>query len=115
MELAPGQSLVETEGTFDGEMQPVTVYGVLPHMHTLGRTLRVDATVGSESTCLVSVDRWDFHWQNAWWYSEPKHFASVDSATIRCGYDTSERSETVTWGEGTMDEMCLSYVYISAP
>ena len=115
MQLAPGLPLVETQRSFQTDPNPVTVYGVLPHMHTLGQTLRVDVQAGGGSTCLVNVDRWNFHWQNAWWYSEPKSFNRVDTATIRCGYDTSQRSEVVTWGEGTMDEMCLSYLYVSSP
>ncbi|HVJ16470.1 MAG TPA: hypothetical protein VM686_13610 [Polyangiaceae bacterium] len=115
MQLAPGLPMVETQSTFETDPFPVTVYGVMPHMHTLGRTLRVDVDADNTSTCLVSVDRWSFHWQNAWWYTTPLSFRRVDAASIRCGFDTSTRDETVTWGEGTMDEMCLSYLYISSP
>lgn len=111
MRLAPGRTLVETSATFEAERRPVTLYGVLPHMHTLGRTLRVDVDADGANHCLVNVDRWDFHWQNAWWYDEPKSFDAIDTAIIRCGYDTSSRQETVTWGEGTSDEMCLNYIY----
>jgi hypothetical protein len=113
--LPAGQELVETTRTLNSVQSDVTVYGVLPHMHELGRSLRVDAHAGAESVCLVSVDRWDFHWQNAWWYQEPLHFDAVDSVSLSCGFDTSERSETVTWGEGTDDEMCLNYLYVSSP
>jgi hypothetical protein len=114
MRLEPGQALVETSSTMVSDEGAFTVYGALPHMHTLGRTLRVEVKAGSVNQCLVNVDRWNFHWQNAWWYTEPLHFASMDSATIRCGFDTTSRSEMVTWGEGTMDEMCLAYLYVSA-
>ncbi|HEV8244401.1 MAG TPA: hypothetical protein VGP93_01400, partial [Polyangiaceae bacterium] len=116
MKLAPGMATVETTATIQlGTHQPFTLWGALPHMHTLGRTLHVDLQAGGNSTCLVNVDRWDFHWQNAWWYETPLHFASADSVSIRCGYDTTDRSDTVTWGESTTDEMCLNYVYVSSP
>ena len=97
MKLEPGKASAETSTDIDSGSRPFTVYGVLPHMHTLGRTLRVDVDADGQSSCLVNVDRWDFHWQNAWWYDTPKSFSSVQSATIRCGYDTTSRSEMVTW------------------
>jgi hypothetical protein len=62
---------------------------------------------------MVQVDRWDFHWQNAWWYSEPVLIDQPDSISIRCGFDTREKSEVVTWGENTRDEMCINYLYIT--
>ena len=36
-----------------------------------------------------------------------------DSATITCTYNTMERDETVNWGDGTQDEMCLNFVYVT--
>jgi hypothetical protein len=91
------------------------IWGALPHMHTLGRKLRVDAATASGTTCLVNVDRWDFHWQNVWWYESPLSLDAFKSATISCTYDTRGRDKPVTWGEGTNDEMCLSYFYATAP
>jgi hypothetical protein len=114
MSVAAGQELGTTTRSVNGINSAVKVYGVLPHMHTLGRTLRVNALSGGTSTCLVDVDRWDFHWQNAWWYEKPLEFASIASLNITCGYDTRTRTTPVTWGEGTSDEMCLNYVYLTA-
>jgi hypothetical protein len=116
LEVPPGQELAISSRTFTlGQPIPtVTVYGVLPHMHTLGRTLRLDATIpplGANSTCLVNVDRWNFNWQNAWWYETPIVGNGVTSFMLSCGYDTRERTMPVTWGEGTNDEMCLVYLY----
>ena len=83
-------------------------------MHTLGRKMRVDASNDAGPTCLVDVDRWDFHWQNLWWYEQPIHLDSPRSISIRCEYDTTSRTDTVTWGENTTDEMCISYFYVVA-
>ena len=114
LELAPGMPSVEAQGTIMAGGIAVMAHGVLPHMHTLGRTMRVEAlTSDGSSLCLTNVDRWDFHWQNAWWYDTPLG-GNIDSVTIRCSYDTSERTETVFWGEGTQDEMCLAYFYVTA-
>jgi hypothetical protein len=116
--VQPGQELGVSSRTFmlESPIAGATVYGVLPHMHTLGRTLRLEANIparGAESTCLVSVDRWNFNWQNAWWYDTPLVADGVTSFTLSCGFDTRQRSTPVTWGEGTADEMCLAYLYVT--
>lgn len=113
LRLQPGKEHVEATATGQLRPGPFKVYGVMPHMHTLGRTLRVDVENDGASQCLVNVDRWDFHWQNAWWYSEPLSIDKPQSMSIRCAYDTREKSEVVTWGESTSDEMCISYLYIT--
>jgi hypothetical protein len=85
-------------------------------MHTLGRTMRLDATIpplGAGSTCFVNVDRWNFNWQNAWWYNTPIVATGATSFTLSCGYDTRGRTMPVTWGEGTNDEMCIVYLYVT--
>jgi hypothetical protein len=114
--LPPGQADAEaSRRTALNLPAPLTIHGVLPHMHELGRTLHMELESGGDSTCLVDVDRWNFHWQNTWWYDTPLAFAGVDALSIRCGYDTRSRTETVSWGEGTADEMCLAYLYVTSP
>ncbi len=49
----------------------VRVHGVFPHMHTLGRELRVTMEQGGAEQCLVDVPRWDFNWQLAYFYDTP--------------------------------------------
>jgi hypothetical protein len=112
MMLAPGRELVESSAT-ESYTEPIhfKAHGAIPHMHMLGRTLRVEAEAAGETRCLVNVDRWDFHWQNAWWYERPLELEDVRQLSIRCGFDTRSRSETVTWGDNTSDEMCISFFY----
>jgi Copper type II ascorbate-dependent monooxygenase, C-terminal domain/Copper type II ascorbate-dependent monooxygenase, N-terminal domain len=113
LKLPPGQKLVESMSSTQLAPGQFTVYGAMPHMHTLGRTLTVNVEADGASRCLVNVDRWDFHWQNAWWYEEPLVIDKPSSMSIRCGYDTRSRTDVVTWGENTSDEMCLSFLYIT--
>lgn len=120
MAVEPRMSSVSTTDTWDlsvftrGAALPLTIYGAFPHMHTLGRTLRVEhiADADGAEQCLVDVPRWDFNWQLAYFYERPIQINTLDSLRITCSYDTSERTEMVRWGEGTMDEMCLSFFYV---
>lgn len=116
MVLPPRMSSVSTSATISLDILPVSsvrVHGVFPHMHTLGRSMRVDVNSSDGDRCLVDVPRWDFNWQLAYWYTTPVRVSSQESVTITCTFDTSERTEPVTWGEGTQDEMCLNFVYLT--
>lgn len=93
---------------------PLRVYGVFPHMHTLGRSLRLDVLRADGSReCIVDVPRWDFHWQRLYFHERPVRLNPTDSLSIQCRYDTTGRDTTTVWGEGTADEMCVTGVFVS--
>jgi mono/diheme cytochrome c family protein len=112
--LAPGESQVSTshEATLPGMNAgvPLRVHGVFPHMHTLGRELELTA---ADEACLIRVPRYDFHWQLLYFYDEPIDLPADQLLSITCGYDTTSRSETTYWGEGTMDEMCIAGLLVT--
>ncbi|MBX3270725.1 MAG: hypothetical protein KF729_10710 [Sandaracinaceae bacterium] len=91
---------------------PVRAHGMFPHMHTLGRQLRVERT-GSSDECLIDVPRWDFNWQLAYWFTRPITIQPSDTVSITCTYNTMSRDDTVRWGDGTQDEMCLNFFYLT--
>jgi hypothetical protein len=90
------------------------VWGVSPHMHQRGRTLRVTRDGAGPEQCMLDVDRWDFAWQLGYFYETPIAVARGDRLTLKCVYDTRSDTGVVTWGEGTGDEMCLAYFYVTA-
>lgn len=54
------------------------IWGVLPHMHTLGLALNVQTVSGGDATCLVDVPQWDFDWQGFYPYTEPVTVSGSD-------------------------------------
>ena len=36
----------------------------------------------------------------------------ADDITLTCRYSTLNRTDTVTWGEGTNDEMCVTALFL---
>jgi len=94
---------------------PYRIWGVYPHMHKLGRTLRVDLTSGASDTCIVNVPDYNFSWQQFYFYDQPIVVppSATDALTITCGYDTRGMTNTVHFGEGTADEMCIAGLYIT--
>ncbi len=115
MVLQPRQSYEEVSTVEHPSLPvPVKVWGVFPHMHTLGRTLKVeDLAADGSSACMLDVERWDFNWQRFYWYDTPLRFPMSDGLRLTCGYDTTSRSDVVTWGNGTSDEMCLNFFYVT--
>jgi hypothetical protein len=118
MELAPRLASVSTSAgaslrDLTGLPYGLRAFGSAPHMHTLGRALRVELERASTEECLVDVPRWDFGWQTAYFYEQPVRIGPDDRVTITCTYDTTTRTDVVRWGEGTDDEMCIDFLYLS--
>lgn len=111
--LPAGMPLVETSitGPVPGD-GTIEIWGVAPHMHTRGRTMRVSATTAAGDVCLVDVPRWDFSWQSAYFYERPVVLNGGDTVTLRCGFDTTGATGPTQWGESTDEEMCINYLYV---
>jgi hypothetical protein len=90
-----------------------------------GGSLRLIRADGTEETLLELRD-WDFDWQLVYHLAEPRRFHPGDELRVECRWDNSAANQpryggerrpvsTVTWGEGTTDEMCVANLYISEP
>lgn len=133
--LPTGQPMVETTETWNLQdvgipaFALIPVWGLLPHMHTLGESLTVTRISDTgEEECMIDVPRWDFHWQMAYFLDRPIRVQGTDSLRITCRYNTAVRNEgedneeiiepggpPITWGEGTQDEMCINFFYVVDP
>jgi hypothetical protein len=105
----------------DGEL-----VAIAPHMHRLGTEIRVSLLGPGGPQCLVEIPRWDFNWQQQYGLVEPLTVKRGDKIQLDCTYDNSKEHQPVvngvrqdprkvTWGEGTSDEMCLTYVSLMQP
>jgi len=100
---------------------PFTVYAAASHQHLRGTRSHIEiqrANGGAE--CLLDIPRWDFHWQGAYTLKTPTRVQGGDSLSIECHWDNSAKNQPggvaprdLNWGEGTDDEMCLGFLYIT--
>ncbi|MCA2978884.1 MAG: monooxygenase, partial [Myxococcaceae bacterium] len=89
------------------------VYGLMPHMHTLGKRITLTGVnAPNAEDCLIDIPRWDFHWQSQYFRQQPYLLSRSGSVKMTCTWD-NPTSRTVRWGEGTEDEMCFAYVYVT--
>jgi len=98
----------------------VTIVGVFPHMHLLGSGFDFQVThPDGEQTCVVEMNDWDFHNQQAVRLVEPVRVEGGDVVTVNCQWDNSATNpnqpvdppQEVVFGEGTSDEMCYAFTY----
>ena len=91
----------------ESSLQSIDLYGVMPHMHEFGRKIHMDVDQGGVNTCAVDVQRWDFNWQLIYFYQEPIVLTRQSTLRGSCDYNTVGRTEPVSPGWGTQNEMCL--------
>jgi hypothetical protein len=106
-----------------GLFVPGEIIGMTPHAHQIASEMTADMTAGGQKTCLINVPKWDFNWQLDYLFPTGVKYAATDSITATCVYDNSaqhqpvvdgvqQQPRTVTFGEGSLDEMCLHYVWL---
>jgi uncharacterized protein (TIGR03437 family) len=93
---------------------------VTPHMHLLGKKIKVELTRPgtSQPDCLVNIEDWNFNWQGTYLYKNPIELASGSSLKLTSIFDNSTDNplnpnnppQTVRWGEQTTDEMSLAFI-----
>ena len=66
----------------------IKVYGLMPHMHTLGKRITIK---GPSDACLVDIPKWDFHWQSQYFRPQPFTVPATGSVTLTCTWDTTPR------------------------
>ena len=113
-----------TEGaTFSLPNLPIQLklFGVVPHMHALGKKIKVELERAGQTQCLIDIPDWDFNWQGVYLYKNPVTVQGGDTIKLTCVYDNSpernaavgnQQPQDVQWGDGTRDEMCLNYAIV---
>ena len=121
-------SQTETLGNWTGYISAVTgvpqdeisaleVHSANLHMHAIGHSGRIYLTDrnGRRET-LLSVPRWNLHWQRDFTFVEPKVFAREDlertHISVECVFE-NPKEETVYGGFGSDEEMCFNFSYIA--
>jgi len=103
------------------------IHSVFPHMHQLGTAISIylDRANGDREY-LVKVPAYDFNWQREYVFEASLIAEPEDTLGIECHWNNTEtyrienemtptEPEDVGWGEGTVDEMCISTMYMTTP
>ena len=102
----------------------VTVIGMFPHMHLIGKEMKVTATLPDGTVePLIWIRDWQFQWQNQYHYVDPIILPKGTRVDVEAIYDNSENNpdnpntppKRVRHGEQTTDEMCICFAQILVP
>lgn len=101
----------------------LNIISIYPHMHLLGKEIKVEYNRAGTKIPLIYIDQWDFNWQGYYNYVEPVKVngSLFDNVRLTCTFDNSENNPRnpnnplipVGWGEGTRDEMCLAFLAVT--
>jgi mono/diheme cytochrome c family protein len=102
--------------------EDMSLWTAAPHMHQLGKKMRVWATLpdGSQKK-LIKIDNWEFKWQGFYHYKEPVFLPKGSKIELEAEYDNTKNNpdqpslppKEVTYGEQTTDEMCFFFFNFS--
>jgi peroxiredoxin len=96
-----------------------TAYSITPHMHLLGKSIKVTMTPpGRSPVTLIRIEQWDYNWQETYFFKEPLKLKAGTKLTVEAVYDNSSGNpnnpfsppRTVFPGEQTTNEMCFAFM-----
>lgn len=100
-----------------------TFLGVGPHMHKIGKSIRVWAEKpGGEIVPMIDIPDWDFHWQGIYQFRQPivlpegtilRSTATFDNTVANLDHfgnlEATEHDSWVYAGENTNEEMMITF------
>jgi hypothetical protein len=101
----------------------VQAIGITPHMHLLGREMKVTAYLPDTTLQpMIWIKDWNFNWQDQYLYSKPVRLPKGTRLVMEAYYDNSSDNprnpnnppKPVMWGEQTTDEMAFCPIQIIA-
>jgi hypothetical protein len=104
-------------GTSPEDIEALEVHSANLHMHSYGSSgvISMIDRHGREEI-LLSVPRWNLHWQRNFMLSSPKVFGRGEWAdtriSVRCTFE-NPNEEPVYGGYGSDEEMCFNFSYVA--
>ena len=95
----------------------IHLVGAAPHMHYRGKAMEIRAYYpDGRSETLLNVPRYDFSWQNMYYFNRPVAIPKGTRFMLTAHFDNSSRNkynpdpkQAVRWGDPTYDEMMMAF------
>lgn len=115
IDIPPGEDRYKITSSIDIPTD-ITLVSLLPHMHLIGREMKLTATLPDGSVePLMWIRDWNFYWQDNYVYRDPVKLPKGTRLDIVSYYDNSAENpfnpsappQRVLFGNGSTDEMCF--------
>lgn len=106
-------------GTYTSAYGDMTLLGVAPHMHLLGKTIKsYGVHPAGDTDQFIRINEWDFHWQGFYQFPRLKKVPAGSALYAEAFYDNTTANPdnpssppiTVSAGENTTDEMMIVFL-----
>jgi mono/diheme cytochrome c family protein len=121
LKIPPGEKRHPMAAAYTLPMD-VTIVGIAPHMHLLGREMKATAVLpDGKVEPLNWIKDWNFNWQDEYLFAKPFRLPKGTRLEVEAFYDNSEDNpanpssppKLVRWGEQTTDEMFICFFLVS--
>ncbi len=118
LDIPPGEERYTIQTFFDTPIE-LRVIGITPHMHHLGRDMKLYASLPDGTVKqLIWIKDWDPRWQGEYYYRDPVLLPRGTRILMEAIYDNSARNRNnpssppkrVRWGDESTDEMALCII-----
>lgn len=108
------------ENTFNSVFSDFTMLSVFPHMHLIGKSIESYAiTPANDTIPFVRIPKWDFEWQDFYWFEYMKKISTGSQIYGKGVYDNRASNVNnpnnppidISAGLNTSDEMFLIYYH----
>jgi hypothetical protein len=116
--IPAGDSAYKVSASFTTPIQ-MEVTDVAPHMHLLGKQMKVTATLPDGSVRpMIWIKDWDFNWQGQYRFKDSVVLPAGTRVDMEATFDNSANNprnpndppKFVRWGEQTTDEMAIVFL-----
>ena len=121
--IPPGERRYEVRASWTDPLgRDLHATTITPHMHLLGRGMKVTATYPNGTVRpLIHIDDWDFNWQGSYTFTQPVPLPAGTRIDMTAVFDNSAANmrqpnhppRPVSWGEGTSDEMAIVFLGVT--
>jgi peroxiredoxin len=116
--IPAGEARYSVKGAINVE-QDCVVHSVMPHMHMLGKEIKVTVTPPEgKAFTLIAIDDWNYNWQETYRLKEPITVKAGTKFSVEAIYDNTDKNPNnpfnpprqVFFGEQTDNEMCFVFL-----
>ena len=117
-QIPAGENNYRVEAKWRAE-EDVYAISVLPHMHLIGRDIRIEAAFPDDRRQdLIWIQDWDFNWQEVYHFRQPIFMPTGTIVKAVGHFDNSVDNprnpnhppQPIGWGEKTTDEMFIAFL-----
>jgi peroxiredoxin len=114
-----GQQQFKVTGSLPPLAQDIVLHSVMPHMHMLGKEIKVTARpLEGPPQTLIAIKEWEYNWQETYFLKTPLLLKTGTKLEVEAIYDNSADNPNnpfspprpVRFGEQTDNEMCFVFL-----